>query len=39
MLRNLFGKALSLDSGSFVPSSQIMAFSLIENLSGDTVVT
>ena len=38
MPRNLFGKIFSHDSGSLVPSSQTMAFSLTENLSGDTVV-
>ena len=39
MPRNLFGKILSHGSGSFVPSSQTMAFSLIVNLSRDIVVT
>ena len=38
MLRNLFGKILSHDLGSLIPSSQIMAFNSIANLSGDTVV-
>ena len=38
MPRNLFGKTLSHDSGSLVPSSQTMAFNSIANLSGDTVV-
>ena len=39
MPRNLFGKTLSHDSGSLVPLSQTMAFSLIANLSGDTILT
>ena len=38
MPRNLFGKTLSHDSGSFVSSSQTLAINLIANLSGDTVV-
>ena len=38
MPRSLSGKILSLDSGSLIPSSQTMVFSLIENLSGDTTV-
>ena len=39
MPKSLFGKILSPGSGSFVPSSRIMAFSLITNLSEDTAVT
>ena len=38
MLRSLSGKTLSPGSGSLVPSSRIMAFNLIVNLSGDTAV-
>ena len=38
MQRSLFGKILSHGSGSFVPSSQTMAFRLIANLSEDIVV-
>ena len=38
MPRNLFGKTLSLGSGSLVPSSRIMAFSSIVKPSRDTVV-
>ena len=39
MLRNLFGKTLSHDSGSLISLSRTTAFSSIANLSGDTVVT
>ena len=38
MPRNLFRKTLSHDSRSLIPSSQIMAFNLTANLSGNTVV-
>ena len=37
--RSLSGKTLSPDSGSLILSSWTMTFSLIANLSGDTVVT
>ena len=37
--KKLFGKTLSHDSGSLVPLSRTMAFSLIANLSGDTILT
>ena len=38
MPRNLFGKTLSYDSRSLIPSSQTMTFNSTANLSGDTVV-
>jgi len=38
MPRNLFGKILSHDSRSLIPSSQTMTFNSIPNLSGDTIV-
>ena len=39
MPRSLFGKILSLDSGSPIPSSQTTAFSLTARPLGDIVVT
>ena len=36
--RNLFGKILSHDSGSVIPSYQTMAFNSTANLLGDTIV-
>ena len=39
MPRDLFGRTLSLGSGSFISSSRTMAFSLIARLSGDTIMT
>ena len=36
--RSFSGKTLSPDSRSFAPSSRIMAFNLIANLSGDTAM-
>ena len=38
MLRNLFRKILSRDSGSLVPSFQTMTFNSTANLSRDTIV-
>ena len=38
MPRNLFGKTLSLSSGSLIPSSRIMVFSSISKPLEDTVV-
>ena len=38
MPKSLFGKISSPDSGSLVPSSWTIDFSLIENPSGDTTV-
>ena len=38
MLRSLFEKTLLPGSGSLIPSSQIMVFSLTVSPSGDTAV-
>ena len=39
MLRSLFGKTLLPGSGSLIPSSRIMVFSLTISPSGDTAMT